>query len=40
MKWLFLLPLLLALWVTRPGAAIDNCERVNTAQQCEILNAE
>lgn len=40
MKWLLILPLLFALWVTRPSAAIENCERVNTRAVCEILNKE
>lgn len=39
MKYL-LLPIIFALWITRPGAAIDNCERVNTSAMCEILNEE
>ena len=40
MKWLLVIPLLLALWFTRPGLAVDKCLTVNTANVCNILNKE
>ena len=39
-KLLLVVSLLSALWLTRPGAAIEDCERVNTRAVCEILNKE
>ena len=36
----FLIIAIVALWLTRPGDAVERCETINKAEYCQILNAE
>uniref|UniRef100_A0AB39AJN3 Uncharacterized protein n=1 Tax=Vibrio phage P018-4 TaxID=3229728 RepID=A0AB39AJN3_9CAUD len=37
---LFIMLVGFLLWVTNPSDAIKDCEKVNTVEMCNVLNAE
>lgn len=39
MKYLVII-VIAALWLTRPGDAVERCETINKSEYCQILNAE